>query len=108
MQALDTVDQPNKEIRIRTYFSEQVMLEVGDNGPGIDPALENSLFESFTSTKLHGENLGLGLAIVNTIVAAYAGTIQLTHSGAAGAVFTVALPPAPKDRRRWDEDIACR
>lgn len=97
MQALDTVDKPNKEICIRTYFSTDVILEVGDNGPGIDPALGNTMFESFTSTKPSDDNLGLGMAIVSTIVTAYSGTIQASGNTSGGATFTVTLPPLKND-----------
>lgn len=109
MQALDTTDKKNKEIIIRTYFSEKVILEVSDNGPGVDPTLEKTIFESFTSTKLHGENLGLGLAIVNTIVASYSGTIKVASSAMSGTTFTVALPPVQNNHKEnINEDITCR
>lgn len=92
MQALDTVDKKNKEITMRTYFSTKVILEISDNGPGIDPTLGKTIFESFTSTKLHGENLGLGLAIINNIVTSYLGTVEVTSNDTSGATFTVSLP----------------
>jgi PAS domain S-box-containing protein len=92
MQALDTVDKKNKKITICTYFSTKVILEISDNGPGIDPAFGETIFESFISTKLHGENLGLGLAIVNNIVASYLGTVAVTSNDMSGATFTVSLP----------------
>jgi PAS domain S-box-containing protein len=92
MQALDTVDKKNKEITICTYFSTKAILEISDNGPGIDPVFGETIFESFISTKLHGENLGLGLAIVNNIVASYLGTVEVTSNDMSGATFTVSLP----------------
>ena len=102
MQALDAVDKTNKVIAIRTYFSTKVFLEISDNGPGIDPTLRETIFESFTSTKLHGDNLGLGLAIVNTIVTSYLGTIEVTSNDISGATFTVSLPAVQTDNK---EDI---
>lgn len=94
MQALDTVEQKDKKIAIRTYFSTTVNLEISDNGPGIDPTLEKTLFDSFASTKLNhdGENLGLGLTIVNTIVNSYSGTVKVTANDISGVTFTISLP----------------
>ncbi len=43
-----------------------IELRVSDNGPGIDPALREHLFEPFVSTKQHGQ--GLGLALVRRLV----------------------------------------
>ena len=92
MQALDTVNKQNKQINLRTYFDSKVILEISDNGPGIDPSLEKTIFESFTSTKIREENLGLGLAIVSNLVTSYAGTITAVSSEMSGATFTVILP----------------
>jgi len=92
LQALDTMDRRDKTITVRTYFSENIILEISDNGPGIDPGLEKKIFETFVSTKHQGENLGLGLAIVNNIVHSYLGTIQVSSNEWAGATFTVSLP----------------
>jgi len=110
MQALDTVDKKNKQITIRTYFSTTVILEISDNGPGIDPVLGKTIFESFVSTKLHEENLGLGLAIVNNLVTAYFGTIEVTSNKMSGATFIVSLPAIHNTTKEniCNEDIACR
>lgn len=100
IQALDTLDKKNKEISIQTHFSTAVILEISDNGPGIDPKLGKTIFESFTSTKIHGENLGLGLAIVNTIVTSYLGTVDVTSNELSGATFTISLPVAKNSNIR--------
>ncbi len=92
MQAFDAIAQSNKEIVIRTYFSGQVILEIGDNGPGIAPTLRNKIFETFVSTKPEGENMGLGLAIVKNLVESYGGTIELALSETPGARFIIRFP----------------
>ena len=97
MQALDTVDKKGKKIIIKSYFSEQVILEVMDNGPGVVPGMESQIFESFISTKAQGENLGLGLAIVSTIIAAYGGDIEAGSNVSGGAIFTIRLPKVKND-----------
>ncbi len=92
MQALDGVDRTDKKIVVRTYFAERVVLEVSDNGPGVDPKLGNTIFESFVSTKKGEDNMGLGLAIVSSIVAACRGTVEMKKNEMAGATFVVKLP----------------
>ena len=93
MQALDTLDIADKRITIRTSCDDGVaMLEIRDNGPGIRPGLVKRIFEPFYSTKAGGSNLGLGLAIVNSIVASYNGTIKAVSDGTSGTIFQVTFP----------------
>ena len=58
---------------------------VRDNGPGIDPAAVERLFNPFFTTR--GSGTGLGLAIVHRIVDAHGGSIAVRNDG--GAVFTL-------------------
>ncbi|MGZ6144238.1 MAG: ATP-binding protein [Myxococcales bacterium] len=67
---------------------------VRDEGPGVDPAIRDRVFERFTTTR-HGEGgTGLGLAIVRAVAELHGGTAQLRESGAGGSVFALALPRA--------------
>ena len=74
-------------------------LVVRDTGEGIDPAFLPHVFERFrqadsSATRGHG-GLGLGLAIVRTLVALHEGTVHADSLGKGlGAVFTVELPLA--------------
>jgi signal transduction histidine kinase len=62
---------------------------VADNGPGVDPALREKVFQPFFTTKGHGT--GLGLALVQKIVVTHNGRITLSSSGD-GAAFQMTLP----------------
>lgn len=56
-------------ITIRTARQDGVVLvEVGDDGPGIPPEVQRRLFEPFITTKPVGEGIGLGLDTVYRIV----------------------------------------
>jgi signal transduction histidine kinase len=67
-------------------------LRVADNGSGIDPEVQERIFEPFFSTK--GKQRGLGLAIVFGVARAHGALLQLeTHPGR-GTSFTVSLPLA--------------
>ncbi len=69
------------------------LLEVADDGPGIEPADLERLFTPFFTTKPSGT--GLGLAIVHRIVDAHGGAVTVASEQGQGARFTVRLPPPP-------------
>ena len=95
MQALDTIAAKEKRIVLRTVRQDEgVVLSVSDNGPGIDAAIGDKIFEPFYSTKGGEENLGLGLAIVHSLVTACNGSIHYESDGKTGAVFLVMFPTA--------------
>jgi two-component sensor histidine kinase len=70
-----------------------VLLEVRDDGRGIDPALRERLFEPFATGRKDGA--GLGLAIARRIVERHGGELRLVARPGPGAAFEVRLPRAP-------------
>ena len=67
------------ELRVRTYREDNcVVVEIGDNGPGISPEVEPHIFEPFFTTKGVGEGTGLGLDTVQRIVKKHRGNIHVT------------------------------
>jgi signal transduction histidine kinase len=82
------------QLRIRTYRSDDcVVVEIGDNGPGISPEVEPHIFEPFFTTKGVGEGTGLGLDTVQRIVKKHIGNIQVT-SEPGDTRFQIWLPLA--------------
>lgn len=69
-----------------------VRLEVADTGPGILEADKSRLFEPYFSTKKSG--MGLGLTIVNSIVADHQATIRVTDNPPQGTCFVIEFPAA--------------
>jgi len=69
-----------------------VVFEVKDSGPGLTPGSEERIFDAFYTTKRNG--MGMGLAIVRTIVTAHRGTVRAYSNPAGGATFEVRLPAA--------------
>ncbi|MGH2536831.1 MAG: sensor histidine kinase [Candidatus Promineifilaceae bacterium] len=65
---------------------------VSDDGPGIEPAALERLFEPLFTTKPLGQGSGLGLAISAAIVERHGGRIEAANDPAGGARFTVSLP----------------
>jgi signal transduction histidine kinase len=81
----------------------RLVLQVADEGPGMDPADAERAFERFyradASRTREAGGTGLGLAIVNSLVAAHGGTVELSTAPGRGATFTVRLPRSgPADR----------
>ena len=84
----------NGELRVHTYRDDGcVVVEIGDNGPGISPEVRAHIFEPFFTTKAVGEGTGLGLDTVQRIVRKHKGNIQV-NSKPGDTRFQVSLPLA--------------
>ncbi len=79
---------------------DDAVLTVHDDGPGIDPALRDELFERFSradrSRARQTGGTGLGLSIAGAIVDAHGGTISVA-SAPGDTTFEVRLPARPLD-----------
>jgi len=73
-----------------------VRLTVQDTGPGIPPEHLERIFKPFFTTKPAGKGTGLGLAVVQSVVARHNGTVWVESKPGEGATFHVLLP-------RWVE-----
>ncbi len=67
-----------------------VIIEIGDNGPGIPAEDRERIFEAFFYRREGG--VGLGLAVVKQIIEAHRGSIQVARSQLGGALFSIRLP----------------
>jgi signal transduction histidine kinase len=72
----------------------KVRLSVRDHGSGIRTEVHDRLFDQFFTTKEHG--LGMGLAIVRSIVEAHGGKIHAENVADGGACFYFTLPVTKK------------
>lgn len=83
-------------IRLGRPVKLPIEIQVSDNGPGIDPAVEPHIFEPFVSSKPHGQ--GLGLALVQKLVRDMDGRIsherEQASTGEGWTHFRVHLPRA--------------
>jgi signal transduction histidine kinase len=89
--AIDALD-PEGRLTLRTRrHGERVLIEVGDNGPGIPEDLQPRIFDAFFTTKAVGQGTGLGLDIAQRIVLRHHGEIRL-DSRPGDTRFQVLLP----------------
>jgi two-component system, OmpR family, sensor kinase len=87
---------------------DNAILEVADQGPGVDPAAARRLFERFAhGAELPGQRarFGIGLALVQEVVAAHGGRIEVRAGDGRGAAFTVRLPLAHRSHRRVPRSV---
>jgi len=75
------------------------LLQVSDNGCGMDDETRGHLFEAFFTTKAVGRGTGLGLSTVHDIVTSNGGLIHIDSAPGCGTRFTVLLPLAPEAAR---------
>ncbi len=71
---------------------EHGIVTIQDNGPGVQPALRQVIFERFKQGVQRGTGTGLGLAIVKEFVELHAGTVMVSDAPDGGALFTIDLP----------------
>jgi PAS domain S-box-containing protein len=83
----------NITIDIRST-SGLVILEVRDDGPGIEPELVPKIFDPFFTTKAAGEGTGLGLSICYGIIQQHGGEMWAANNKGAGTSIFIQLPIA--------------
>jgi C4-dicarboxylate-specific signal transduction histidine kinase len=84
------VETREVEIRASEPGSGQVNIAVSDSGHGIDDSIMPRLFDAFFTTKAKG--MGMGLAIVRSIIENHDGRLWATRNSSGGATLEFALP----------------
>jgi signal transduction histidine kinase len=69
-----------------------IRLSVRGSGQGMDEATIKRIFEPFFTTKKQGEGTGLGLSVVQSIIAEHGGTITAESRVGHGTCFNILLP----------------
>jgi len=114
-------------ITVRTYRSSgedsvealdedgghRLVIEIEDDGCGMDPETAARVFEPFYTTKPRGTGFGIGLSSVNEIVSAHGGRVEVTSAEGEGSRFRVVLPGSalerlPQARQRTAASLVAR
>jgi two-component system sensor histidine kinase FlrB len=89
------------DIRIKLSIREgMVKISIQDNGPGVNDTHISKLTEPFYTTKANGT--GLGLPVVNAVIRAHHGTLNVFNLEEGGACFELGLP----DKTGFSEELA--
>jgi signal transduction histidine kinase len=91
------MDKPCGRISVTTRPAgpDAVMIEVEDNGRGIEPDALPKIFDPFYTTKEVGKGTGLGLSIAYKIVTQHGGRIDVRSTPEVGTTVSVTLPIVP-------------
>ena len=89
--AMATVNDRPRDLLIRTARDEDgVRLSVKDSGVGIEPEIEQKLFEAFSTTK--GDGMGIGLSVSRSIIESHQGRLWAVRNQGPGATFLFFIP----------------
>jgi len=92
-EALVSAANPEPVVNITTAWNAQAktaVLEISDNGPGIEAKILDRLFHEQVTTKPGGH--GIGMMTVKKIIDEHGGSITAGVTVGGGAVFTIGLP----------------
>ena len=91
IQATENQENPIVEVKVSSE-EKNLIISVSDNGKGISEDLKELIFEPKFTTKTSG--MGLGLAMIKSIIEAYDGSISFSSKEGIGTVFMVVLTKA--------------
>lgn len=103
VEAMVESNSPQREITICTkhWDAGDILVEVGDTGPGISRSIADKIFDQFFTTKREG--VGMGLSISRSIIESHGGKLRALPQPDSGTVFTFSLrtfiPGQPNDER---------
>jgi two-component system OmpR family sensor kinase len=84
--------------------SSQVVVEIADDGRGIDAAVLPRVFERFATTgpprQDRARQYGIGLALVGDVITRHGGAVTAVNPPGGGAAFRIVLPSAPRTAAR--------
>jgi two-component system, NtrC family, nitrogen regulation sensor histidine kinase NtrY len=92
LEAVEGRREPRVRVTARWEQSGAVVVEVADNGTGMDAETADKAFIPFFTTRPDGS--GIGLSLSREIVRLHRGAISLTSAAGVGTTVRVTLPPA--------------
>ena len=99
INAVQAADKDDSWVRLtitrQIEPEDQVIVEVSDNGCGMDTETKRKIFDPFFTTKAVGVGTGLGLSISHRLVEELGGRIEVRSEVGKGSSFRVRLKTTP-------------
>ena len=92
LESLPSTQNPQITITTQTLNSQEVAIQIADNGVGIPDTVQSKIFDPFFTTKPVGKGTGLGLSICYQIIQHHGGEIQVNSKVGKGTQLQVILP----------------
>jgi two-component system nitrogen regulation sensor histidine kinase NtrY len=86
-QAMQYTESPTISMLASINRRGHLVIEIADNGPGIEDDVKSKIFVPFFTTKKEGS--GVGLALTRQVMNAHGGTVKVANSDTDGALFTL-------------------
>jgi hypothetical protein len=94
-QAMERTSSPRLMLRARAEDG-RVLLDVEDNGAGMDSETRRRCFEPYFTTRARGYATGLGLSTGRALLNRYGGDLTLGDKQDGGTLFTISMPMRPQ------------
>jgi signal transduction histidine kinase len=100
----NAIRHASSQVRVSTSsVGGDVVVDVADDGPGVEPEMASTLFTRFVTARGDGNpgarrRYGLGLALVSDIATQHGGSVSVLDTGRAGATLRIRLPVRPRRR----------
>ena len=91
----NSIDAGSTQIKLIVKDAGKTLIQVIDNGCGMDERTRSKMFQAFFSTRSEGS--GLGLPTVRKIMETHRGAISCDSEQGQGTRFTISLPPADEN-----------
>jgi polar amino acid transport system substrate-binding protein len=95
LNGIESLSGIGKSLNIKSFYESEkgmVVLEVRDNGSGIEPEQMQKIFKPFFTTKRETGGTGLGLPIARKIAETYGGQILISSCIGEGTTAILELP----------------
>jgi signal transduction histidine kinase len=96
INAGQAADKEDSRIVLRVVagasWENRIIIEVEDNGSGMDQVTKNSIFNPFFTTKPRGKGTGLGLYITRNLIEGLGGGIEVESEPGRGSLFRIIIP----------------
>lgn len=89
VEAVEEVPEPGISLLVYTNHEQRVLIDIIDNGPGIEREALGKIFIPFYTTKHHGS--GIGLSLSQRIMQMHQGNLTARSKIGEGATFTLQL-----------------